>query len=180
MKCPTKEECLKLLEEYKTPAHVRGHCMAVAETAVTIGRALKNKGYDLDLDLIEAAGLLHDIARTEEKHWEVGADMALSLGYREVSDIIRVHMTYEPFSHLENISETDLVCLGDRLVMEDRYVGLDRRIDYVIAKAKRQGHPEAKPYILEKKEDAKRFIEEIEGALGRTIDSLMEKESREI
>ena len=50
--------------------------------------------------------------------------MALSLGYREVSDIIRVHMTYEPFSHLENISETDLVCLGDRLVMEDRYVGL--------------------------------------------------------
>ncbi len=173
MKCPTKEECLKILDEYGTPEHVKGHCRAVALTAVTVGRALREKGYDLNIELIEAAGLLHDIARAESRHWEKGAEVILSMGYEEVSDIIREHMTYEPFSDLDHVNETDMVCLGDRLVMEDEYVGLDRRIDYVIAKAERKGHPEVKPHILEKKEDARRFIDEIERAVGRSIDSLM-------
>ncbi|MDO4545340.1 MAG: HD domain-containing protein [Bacillota bacterium] len=173
MKHPTREECERLLEEYGTPEHVKGHCRAVAATGYAIGQALNEKGFHLDLELILASGLLHDIARVEDKHWEVGAELAEKLGYRAESEIIKVHMTYSPFSKLENITETDLVCLGDRLVKEDEYVGLDSRINYVINKARRNGHPEAKPYILKKKRDARRFMDEIEAVIGTTIDRLM-------
>ncbi len=31
MKHPTREECERLLSEYKTPEHVRGHCRAVVQ-----------------------------------------------------------------------------------------------------------------------------------------------------
>lgn len=177
MNYPDKEQCEKLLNEYNTPEHVRGHCRAVADTAYTIGRALNDNGFGFDLELIMAAGMLHDIARVEDRHWDVGADIAESLGYEKLAGIIRVHMTYSPFSELKDASETDLVCLGDRLVKEDEYVGLDERIEYIINKAISRGKPEAKPYILKKKEDTRRFMDEIESAIGISIDDLMRRRS---
>ncbi|MEI3518953.1 MAG: HD domain-containing protein [Clostridia bacterium] len=144
MKHPTREECEELLEQYGTPEHVRDHCREVATTAFVIASALNEKGYDLDLELVLAAGLLHDIARVEDRHWDVGAGLMEKLGYEEESSIIRVHMRYSPFSPIAEVTETDMVCLGDRLV-EDTYVGLDSRIEYIIDKAKRNGQPEADP-----------------------------------
>lgn len=172
---PSRQECLQLLKDYKTPEHVVRHCMAVSETAVTIGRALNEHGYHLDLELIQAAGLIHDIARVEEEHWEKGYELAHSLGYEAEANIIKVHMRYSPFSPIEKVNETDLVCLGDRLVREDEYVGLDKRMEYIINKAKKQGHPEAEKRILKKKEETRAFITNLETVIGVTLDELMER-----
>ena len=68
MKHPTREECEELLEKYGTPEHVRNHCREVARTAFVIASALNEKGYDLDLELILAAGLLHDISSPAFAH----------------------------------------------------------------------------------------------------------------
>ena len=57
MKHPTREECERLLDQYGTPEHVKGHCREVARTALTISKALNEKGAHLDLDLVLAAGL---------------------------------------------------------------------------------------------------------------------------
>ena len=176
MKYPTKEECERLLDKYGTPEHVKKHCRAVADTAGRIGGALKKAGYNLDTKLIVAAGMLHDIARVRDRHWEEGARIARELGYDDVGDIISVHMHYSPFSKIGNVTETDMVCLADRLVKEDKYVGIDERIEYIIDKASKNGHPEAKPFILEKKKDTQRFIGEIEEAVGSSIDELMRKD----
>lgn len=175
MKHPTKEECEALLEEYDTPLHVRGHCREVARTACIVAGELNRHGYCLDLELILAAGMLHDIARVEEKHWEAGADIAQKLGYIPESRIIRVHMGYSPFSHIDKVTETDMVCLGDRLVLEDSYAGIDKRIEYIINKARKNGHPEAEPIILEKKRDTERFLDEIKDVIGMSVDELMAK-----
>ena len=164
---------LKLLEEYGTPTRVKGHCRAVADTACRIGRALNRHGHHFDLELVNAAGLLHDIARVKEHHWDVGADFAEKLGYVQEAAIIRVHMTYSPFHPITQATETDLVCLADRLVKEDRYVGIDERVQYIIDKAVRNGHPEAEPRILEKKEELKEFVHEIEVEIHMTVDELM-------
>ena len=82
-------------------------------------------------------------------------------------------MTYSPFSQINNVSETDMVCLGDRLVKENEYVGIDERIQYIIDKAVRNGHEEKIPFILEKKKDTERFITQIEETIGISIDKLM-------
>jgi len=173
MKHPTREECEKLLQEYGTPEHVRRHCRAVAETACTVAQALNKKGYDLDTELILAAGLLHDIARVEDRHWDVGADLCDRLGYYEEAKIIKVHMNYDFDLETMSVTETDMVCLADRLVMEDQYVGLDIRIDYIINKAKKFGHPEHVPRILERKGKSEIYIRHLESVIGSTIDELM-------
>lgn len=173
MKHPDRQECERLLEEYGTPEHVRKHCRAVADTACAVARELNKHGFSLDVPLIMATGMLHDIARVEDKHWEIGADLMDRLGYKQEAVIIRAHMTYSPFSDISDVNETDLVCLGDRTVMEDKYVGLDRRMDYVIEKAKKNGKPEAEAIILEKKKQTKHFIKQIEDKIGCSIDDLM-------
>lgn len=173
MKHPTREKCRQMLDEYGTPDHVRRHCGAVAQTAYTIAEALNNNGFDMDLDLITAAGMLHDIARVKDRHWDVAADYLKDLGFREESEIIRVHMTYSPFSQIEDADETDMLCLGDRLVREDEYVGIDKRIQYIIDKAVKNGHEEKIPFILEKKKDTLRFMNQIENRIGKSIDELM-------
>lgn len=176
-KHPNREECLLLLKEYGTPAHVVKHCLAVADTALTIGEALCHKGYSLDLELIQGAALIHDIARTEDKHWEVGSRIAAEQGYDQEAEIIKRHMHYSPAQSIEVMTETDLVCLADRIVKEDQYVGLEDRMDYVIKKVIAQGHLEAKKHILEKKKEAQRLIEDIGRTIEMSLDQLMEGNS---
>ncbi len=175
-KHPTRQQCQSFLEEYKTPAHVVGHCNAVAETAYKIGNALNRHGYSLDLELILAAGLIHDIARVEDEHWERGAEFMEQRGYQQEADIIRVHMHYAVFNPVDKIDETDLICLADKLVLEDQYAGLEKRMDYILEKAKKFGRPGAREAILKKKEETKRFIGEIESIIGITFDQLMKGE----
>lgn len=175
-KHPDRQECLNYLKEYNTPAHVVGHCKAVAETAYRIGKALNENGYDLDLELVLASGLIHDIARVEDEHWNRGAEFMEKLGYQQEADIIRVHMHYTPFSQVKDINETDLVCLGDRLVLEDQYAGLDKRMEYIVRKAEKAGRVGAAEAIARKKEETRAFIEGIEAVIGMTIDQLMKGE----
>lgn len=165
---------MQMLEDYGTPEHVIGHCKAVAAVAYTLARALNAKGYHLDLDLILAAGLLHDMARVEDLHWEVAARYCALRGMQQEAAIIQVHMTYDPFNDLEHLNETDMICLADRTVLEDRYAGIDDRIDYIIAKAERHGHPEHRAHILRKKKETKVLIDSIENFLGISMDALME------
>ena len=129
-----------------------------------------------DLALTEAAGLLHDMARVEENHWDVAADFCIEHGMPDEGKIIRVHMMYEFTTDAGHLTEADLVCLGDRLVLEDRYVGIDERMDYIIAKAERRGETAARPVILRKKEETKVLLNEIEERIGMSLDELMAQE----
>lgn len=170
----TREEAYNILEEYGTPKHVIGHCEAVADTAVKIGKRLNDKGYNLRLDLIQAAGLLHDVARVTEPHAEIGADFLAGLGHEDEALIIRQHMTYSEFSPVDKINETDLVCLADRVCKENKYVGVDERMNYILKK--NAGHPERQEIIKEKTKYLKAYILELEKIMGCTLDELMAEE----
>ena len=192
---PNRQQCMQMLADYQTPHHGIGHCKAVAAVGYTLakalnercgGRVISDRGSSavanqtsdldlkLDLDLILAAGLLHDMARVEDMHWEAAARYCEVRGFQQEADIIRVHMTYDPFHDLAHLNETDIICLADRTVLEDRYAGIERRIDYIIATAEQNGHPEHRPHILRKKAETKVLIDEIETFLGCSMDSLME------
>ena len=210
---PDRERCLAYLEEYGTPPHVVGHCMAVADVACRIGAALNEAGgtlapaiseveferYDkgmgfqgyrvdlentnmdtgvyrlFDLALTEAAGLLHDMARVAENHWDAAADFCLEEGLHEEAKIIRLHMQYEFMTDAWHFTEADLICLGDRLVLEDHYTGIDERMDYIIAKAERRGQMHAREHILRKKEETKVLLRQIEERIGMSLDDLMKR-----
>jgi len=168
---PDREKCLKMLAEYNTPQHVVRHCVAVTDAALKIAGALMEKGFSFDLPLITAAGLLHDIARVEDKHWLVGAEFAHMCGYDEEAEIIRDHMTHTFNTDLKDLKELDIVCLADRLVLEDAYVGIDARIEYLIKKI--NADKETTDYIMAKKEITRSLVKNIEKIIGKTIEELI-------
>jgi len=170
-KHPDREECMKMLEEYNTPDHVVRHCIAVTEAAVLIGSALNEKGFNFDIPLIRSAGLLHDIARVEKMHWESGADFVCKSGYLPESKIIRRHMNHSFSPDPAELREIDMVCLGDRLILEDKYVGLDVRMDYVIKKA--GGDKRIRDFINEKREISRILINNIENIIGVSLEELI-------
>lgn len=165
----TEEEIEKLYRQFHTPAHVIGHCREVARVAEGLASQLNRKGYHFDLDLIRGAALTHDVARTQQEHWILGADALQAMGYSEEADIVRQHMYYS-FHSIENLEETDMVCLGDRLVKENHYVGLDERISYILKKA--PDDPLVRARILEKKEETRKLLSQIEKVIGITLEQL--------
>jgi len=60
---PTRRQCLKLMDEFGVPLHIRKHSLAVAKLGVFLAKKLKEKGISVDVDLVDRACLLHDILR---------------------------------------------------------------------------------------------------------------------
>lgn len=163
---------MRIISEYGTPQRVVRHCKEVTRVALAIASELNKKGCDLDLNIIQAAGLLHDVARVEKDHEKAGSILLKELGYPYVAEIISRHMRYSEFHLPSEMTETDIVCLGDRLVKEDEFVGLDERMDYVIQKMISWGKEDAVPVILAKKEQVRSVICEIEKLTGKSLDEI--------
>lgn len=60
---PTRQECFKIIKEYYVPEHILRHSLAVGRLVVFLAERLKEKGIAVDVELVEKASLLHDIAR---------------------------------------------------------------------------------------------------------------------
>lgn len=165
----TEEVCNQLYAKYGTPDHVIGHCLAVSEVGKRMAQAINQHGGHLDEALIWSAGRIHDVMRTEDNHGEVAAEMLVKEGYPDEAQIVRHHMHYQ-FHAIDQLDETDIMCLADRLVKEDRYVGLDERIDYLIHKPGE--NQERTRRILEAKALTRGLMDQIEAIIGQTIDSL--------
>ncbi len=121
LKIPDDVLCETLLDEYGTPEQVRRHCYAVAEKARCLA-----EGRAVNMELLLAAALLHDIARTKKDHASVGADFLKEHGFADVGDIIAVHHEL-PMQEEFRISEKSLLFLADKLVLEDRECTLEER-----------------------------------------------------
>jgi uncharacterized protein len=95
-KLPSGEQALKLLHESQCSVKVIKHCRAVTKLALEIAEACRQKGLNIDLELVEVGALLHDVGRSKThtvNHAVVGAEIAKSAGLPEsVISIIKRHV----------------------------------------------------------------------------------------
>jgi putative nucleotidyltransferase with HDIG domain len=129
---PTPEECLLLLREFGVPQHVVDHSRAVHAVALFLCRILNQHGERLDQGRIEAASLLHDIAKisamgTLESHAAAGARLLTELGLPEISEIVRQHVILDPGTNGGPIREAEVVHYADKRVKFTTIVPLAER-----------------------------------------------------
>lgn len=143
---PDRAACLRLMDHYRMPLHIRAHSLLVARVAQWLARALAARGESLRLELVVAGALLHDIAKVlclegDCSHAELGGEICREHGYDEVALLVAEHVHLrEGFSG--QCGEREIVFYADKRVNHDRLVSLEERRDDVIrryAPRNRQG-----------------------------------------
>jgi putative nucleotidyltransferase with HDIG domain len=134
MRVPSKEECLDLMKRYNGKENMIRHCIKVAEVALSISTALYRRGENLNLHLVEAAALLHDITKAEsldsgEDHSLTAYQLLRKLGYSRIAEIVRQHVFLLRDSDSPWVSEEEVVNYSDKRVRHDRIVTLRERFD---------------------------------------------------
>jgi len=144
-KLPSREEAIHILLQTGCKENVVRHCEAVAELALEIAKVCRQKGLDVDLKLVQAGALLHDIGRSKTHsvhHAVAGAELAKSLGLPEpVISIIKRHVG-GGISHAEahelgwpkdiyipQSLEEKIVSYADKLIEGSKRVPIDFTIE---------------------------------------------------
>jgi radical SAM family uncharacterized protein len=165
-----REDCLRLLKANNTPDHVIRHCETVAAIAGRVALALAESGAKIDAGLAFTAAMLHDIARTEPDHADLGADILKENGLDAAADIVRRHMSHHFPDSLDDFTEIDAVCIGDRTVREDMFVGYEKRMDDVLARC--AGNEAVIARIKNDVKRSKSIIAQLEGRIGNRLEQL--------
>jgi uncharacterized protein len=132
MKIPNAEECFLLLQKYGVPPNVVEHSRKVRGVAMFLCRELNRQDEGLDPSLVDAASLLHDIAKvasfkTGENHSQAGANLLREQGFGEVAEIVRQHVVLDSGVDHGRITEAALVNYADKRVQHTRVVSLEER-----------------------------------------------------
>ncbi len=122
---PTRQEA-EVLAGLLLSERGLAHGLLVGRVADALGQALNDRGYRLDMDLLYAAALLHDIAKGQPCHEIRGAEMLLALGLGEVAALVAAHKDFRGPASGE-VAEKEIVCLADKLVSGSRRVQIEER-----------------------------------------------------
>jgi uncharacterized protein len=142
---PSYETALTFLSDLGCSIRVIAHCKAVSALAVQFAETCKEKGFNVDVNLVEIGALLHDIGRSKThdvNHAVVGAEIAKTLNLPEsVVSIIECHIgggiTAEeakdiglPIRDYFPITlEEKLVAYVDKLIEGSRVVPIEHAIE---------------------------------------------------
>ena len=132
---PNRKTCVQMMDHYVMLPNIKDHSILVADLALIIGRELNKNSADLDLDLIEAAALLHDITKTEsiktgEHHSESGGKLLRNLGHQRIAEIVEQHVLPDKIEG--DVSEEEVVCYADKRILHDKIVSIDERFAYLL------------------------------------------------
>jgi uncharacterized protein len=134
---PSRTDCICFMERVQMPLHIQFHSMLVADVAVYLGTLLNDGSPFLNIELLEAGGLLHDIAKprsiaTGERHEELGATMLEAWGYPSVAPIVKEHVTMDATRVSGPITESILVNYADKRVRHAEIVSIEDRFQDLI------------------------------------------------
>lgn len=175
---PGEAECLAMLDETGVGADLRVHILKVTDVAVRLARALQARGVSLDLDLVRAGALLHDVAKGKPDHEAEGARRVRDRGWIRTAVIVAQHADL-PWDEGSMLDEAAVVYYADRLVGGPELLGVEERFRRQRAK---YGNDAVKIRRVDAKEKHARFIESIFArALGADpMDIVKESYSKEI
>ncbi len=133
---PNRETCIQMMASHEMLPNIKEHSILVADVALLISRELNKNGAAFDLNIIEAAALLHDITKTKsintgENHSKSGGELLRKISVNNrIAEIVGQHMIPDKIEGM--ISEEEVVCYADKRVLHDKVVSLEKRFDYLV------------------------------------------------
>ncbi|HEY5998141.1 MAG TPA: HD domain-containing protein [bacterium] len=136
---PSASTCRRLLAAHAVPEHIQRHSRQVARVARQIGAALRERGEPIDLALVEAAALLHDIAKapcleSRLDHAAEGGRVLRELGLPAVAAVVERHVHLGPSDPAGPVTAAELVNYADKRVLYEDVVSLAARFRDLIVR----------------------------------------------
>lgn len=125
--CPSQELCYKIQDYFNMTENLKAHSEKVFKTSLNINEILRKQGIELDINTIIAASLLHDIGKGYYNHAEIGAHWLKDMGYIQVSEIVKEHMSINTISEIP--TEKEVVYLADKLVQDDYSITIEEKFN---------------------------------------------------
>lgn len=153
---PDEIQCLSLLKKYSTPDHIVRHSQKVWEVGKFLGEAMIERNYEINLSLLRASCLLHDIGKFPcilsgfKKHDIKGKEILQKEGLESVGEIISQHVILNGPKN-RAIAEEHVVFYSDKRVVHDQIVSLESRFLYLVDTYGKT--PEARDKLLVMKQE---------------------------
>jgi CTP:molybdopterin cytidylyltransferase MocA len=170
---PDLAECEAMLANWQPDSGVVAHVHRVAAVAGALTADLIGAGVTLDPDMVQAASLLHDIAKGQPDHALAGARLLDQLGYPEVARIIAHHSDLD-FT-LPDPDEQAAVFLADKLVQGDRIVPFETRFQRTFDRL--AGNPEGLEAARKRYHTTRQIAQAVERRTGRTLPQILDSGS---
>jgi uncharacterized protein len=122
------------MRSYGMLENIVSHSLEVANVALFVSIELNKKGQKIDLGLVEAASLLHDLTKaeclkTKNDHAQTGSQELKRMGYERVGEVVAQHIWLGKEADSMCVSEEEIVNYADKRVMHDRIVSLEERFN---------------------------------------------------
>jgi broad specificity phosphatase PhoE len=159
---PDEDQFNRIVSRCLVDDDVQSHSRAVNRLAMALGRAVNDKGEQVNLSVLDAATKLHDIARGERKHSKAGADCLIHAGFPLVAEAISRHQDL-PESETKILSASSLLYLADKCCLEDQVVGITERFREVASWDK---SPKRNMKLRRREKAARLVLEKVRSVLG--------------
>jgi putative nucleotidyltransferase with HDIG domain len=157
---PNEQDCLALLEKYDTPTNIVAHSRRVWDVGRALGEGLIRCKYPVDLNLIRASCLLHDIGKYPcivdgtGAHDVRGEQILEKEGFPSVARIVVQHVVLRT-SKDGAVREEHVVYYSDKRVVHDEVASVEDRFVYL--KQTYGGLPNSEKWLARMKEETLRL-----------------------
>ncbi|MFX1486266.1 MAG: HD domain-containing protein [Promethearchaeota archaeon] len=147
---PSRTEALRILRQLNVSKSIIKHSIAVCEKSLKMARMIESNGHRVNLSILEAGALLHDIGRIRTNgilHGVAGGQILRELGIcEEVARIVETHVLggisrregknlgFPLGDFRPKTVEEKICCYADKLTKGSVYVTLEERFAYWIQK----------------------------------------------
>lgn len=175
--CPNERECVRMLREAGCTRRVITHCCTVLAVAKEMCKTI-----DVNMELVTAGALLHDIGRSKDHsimHAAFGAEIALQNGLPgELVEIIRKHtgaglddedvaeMGLPPGDYIPHTLEEKIVAHADNMVSDNMIVAHTHSVEKLRRKGAYRGADRIEALHAELSELTGRDLDRIQSLLG--------------
>lgn len=167
---PTVAEAETLLAIEAVPPQGLAHARGVAAVAVGLARSLNDAGAVLDLELVEAAALLHDVAKGRPKHEQAGGELLFALGFEAAAAIVAAHRDIA-LPEGAPVTEREIVYLADKFVHGRQLVPVAVRFGQKLDLFAHD--PEAVAAITRRRQNALTVLARVEAGLSRPLPDIL-------
>jgi len=120
------------MDQHRMLGNIVSHSLEVTRVALFLCKELNKRGQRINSGLVEAASLLHDLAKTEclstkEDHAQQGYELLKKMGYERIGQVVAQHIQIWKEGNPSCVSEEEVVNYADKRVCHDRVVSLETR-----------------------------------------------------